>query len=108
ALGWCFPCSTSQSKARSLLFLPSSKSLLGKAMRLPLRLIPRGAVVPILSGPARGVKSTVGSPTHGTWLGIYERTKQQLFQRSIRPGSVVFDMGAHAGIYSLIGARTGA
>ena len=38
-------------------------------MRLPLRLIPRGATMPILRGRLRGTRWITGSSTHGAWFG---------------------------------------
>src|SRR5579864_334767 len=72
-------------------------SLLGRILRLPLRLLPRGSVVPILQGPLRGRRWIVGSSTHGCWLGSYENGEQKILQASIRPGSVVYDIGANVG-----------
>jgi len=80
----------------------SSTSLIGKIMRLPLRLIPRQAVVPILQGPLRGKKWIVGSGNHGYWLGSYEIGKRALFVRSIPAGGVVYDLGANVGYYTLL------
>jgi FkbM family methyltransferase len=80
----------------------STKTLVGKWLRAPLRLIPRTAVVPILQGPLRGKKWIVGAGTHGCWLGSYEHDKQQQFQKAIKPGDVVYDVGANAGFYSLL------
>src|SRR5215470_15404241 len=39
------------------------------------RLVPDAAVVPILSGPARGILWQVGSGMMNFWLGTYEREK---------------------------------
>jgi FkbM family methyltransferase len=65
-------------------------------------------VVPILQGPLAGRRWIVGSATHGAWLGTYEYAKQRLFARSIQPGTVVFDLGANVGFFTLIAAiRTG-
>lgn len=79
-------------------------SLLGRALRAPLSVIPKNAIVPILQGPLRGKRWVVGAATHGCWLGTYEYRKQGLFARSIRPGSVVYDVGANVGFYSLLAA----
>lgn len=76
-------------------------SLIGKLLRAPFRLIPRRAVVPILQGPIRGMKWTVGSATHGCWLGSYEYNKQKALERALKLGDVVYDIGANVGFYSL-------
>lgn len=61
--------------------------------------------LPVLTGPARGMKWVPGSWNNNAWLGTAEGSKARLFQREIRPGAVVFDIGAHRGYYSLIAAK---
>jgi FkbM family methyltransferase len=80
----------------------SGQSMLGKLLRLPLALIPRGVAVPVVQGPLRGARWIVGSSTHGCWVGCYEFTKQRLFARTVRPGQVVYDIGANVGFYTLL------
>jgi FkbM family methyltransferase len=80
----------------------SSRTLLGKLLRLPLRLIPPEIKVPILQGRLRGKWWIAGSGVASYWLGSYEFYKQQLFERMVTPGSVVFDIGAHVGFYTLL------
>jgi FkbM family methyltransferase len=80
----------------------SNESFIGKLLRAPLRLIPPTAVVPILQGPLRGKKWTVGSGSHGCWLGSYEYEKQKAWQCFLVPGNVVYDIGANVGFYSLL------
>lgn len=78
------------------------RSLFRRLLRLPLRLVPGFVRMPILSGPLRGKRWIVGSSIHDAWLGTYEADKQALFAQTVTPGSVVFDIGAHAGYYSLL------
>ena len=80
-------------------------SLLGRAIRLPLRLVPRGAVLRVLSGPLRGTRWVAGAATHGSWLGTYERLAQRVFVEEVRPGAVVYDVGANAGFFTLLASR---
>lgn len=80
------------------------KSRLGKLLRLPLQLIPAKAQIPILQGRLRGKRWIVGSGQHGCWLGSYEYQKSHLFAQMIKPGSVVYDVGAHVGWYTLLAA----
>ena len=82
----------------------SDKSLAGKALRLSLRLIPPDMVLPILQGKLRGFKWIVGSSNHGCWLGSYEHHKRKAFERMVTTGSVVFDIGANVGFYTLLAA----
>jgi FkbM family methyltransferase len=79
--------------------------MVGTLIRLPLRLIPRGFIVRILSGPLRGYRWIVGAGVHEVWIGTYERAKVSRVQASLKPGDVFYDVGAHAGIYSLAAAR---
>ncbi len=80
----------------------SGNSLLGQILRLPLKLIPPGTIMPILQGRLRGKKWIVGSSDHGCWLGSYENKKRVVFEKMINSGSVVFDLGAHVGFYFLL------
>jgi len=80
----------------------SDQTFLGKVLRAPLRLIPRTAVFPILQGPLRGKKWIIASSNHGCWLGSYEYEKRRVFQRAIKPGDVVYDIGANVGFYTLL------
>lgn len=83
----------------------SPRGLVGRLARLPLKLVPAGAKVRVLQGPMRGMKWIAGSHTHGCWLGSYERDKQALFLRHIRPGVAVYDIGANVGFYTLLASR---
>jgi FkbM family methyltransferase len=80
----------------------SGRTLLGKLLRLPLRLIPPDIKVPILQGRLRGKWWIGGGGVASYWLGSYEFYKQRLFERIVTPGSVVFDIGAHVGFYTLL------
>ena len=83
-------------------WIPSNQSILGKILRLPLRLFPREAIVPILTTAARGKKWIVGSGANSQWLGINEVGKRKLFQKTIQPGSIVYDIGANVGSYTIL------
>ena len=63
--------------------------------------------LPILAGPLRG---SYWAPASGgklarLFLGTYEREQTQLLQRSFGPDSVLFDVGANHGYYSLLASR---
>jgi FkbM family methyltransferase len=77
-------------------------SRLGRTARSALNLMPRGTVLPILKGPLRGKKWVVRSSFQSCWLGMYEYEKQELFRQVIRPGDVVYDIGANVGFYTLL------
>lgn len=80
-------------------------TLFGRFLRLPLRLLPSRLMVPVLSGSNRGMTWGVGTSTHGCWLGFYEKDKQKLIARLVKPGMRVFDIGANAGFYTLALSR---
>ena len=80
------------------------QSFLGRLLRFPLRLIPKKAVLPILQGRLKGKKWIVGAGEHGYWLGSYELKKRLAFERIIQPGSIVYDIGANVGYFSLLAA----
>ena len=80
------------------------RSPIGKLFRLPLKLIPAKTVIPILQGKLKGKKWIKGSSINGCWLGTYEFDKQILFEKYVKPGMVVYDIGANAGFYTLLSA----
>lgn len=82
-----------------------NSTLLGRALRLPLRLIPDDTVVRIVQGPLRGKRWIAGSSNHGCWLGSYELAKQKKVIELVRPGMVCWDVGAHMGFYTLVFAE---
>lgn len=83
----------------------SNKSILGKLLRLPLKLIPDTVVLPILSGSLRGKKWIKGSGVSGYWLGVYEADKQRIFMELVNEGDIIYDVGAHAGFYTLLASN---
>jgi FkbM family methyltransferase len=80
------------------------RSLLGKVLRFPLRFIPSNMKMPILQGRLRGKRWITGSSNHGCWLGSYEYEKRILFEKTVKEGDIVFDIGAHVGFYTLLAA----
>ena len=73
-------------------------------MRLPLRVLPKNAIVPVLQGELRGRKWIVGSSNHGCWLGTYEYENQHLFASLVPMDGVIYDLGANVGFYTLLAA----
>jgi FkbM family methyltransferase len=65
----------------------------------------KDSVMTILTGPLRGMRWIKGSGNNGHWVGTYEQAVQGTFNRFIRPGQVVYDIGAHVGFYTILAAR---
>jgi FkbM family methyltransferase len=60
--------------------------------------------VPIVSGPNRGVQ--VSLPVCGRhWAGRWEEERVAMVERLVQPGDVVWDIGAHHGLVSIMAAR---
>jgi FkbM family methyltransferase len=78
---------------------------LSRLLRLPLSLIGPETTMRVLSGELRGARWIAGAATHGCWLGTYERECQRVFREFVRDGDVVYDVGANAGFFTLLGAR---
>lgn len=70
--------------------------------------LPKGtAEVVVRSGAAAGIRLSI-DPQHEKfyWTGAYERGVQQAFQRLLRPGDLVWDVGAHIGFFTALAARS--
>jgi len=79
--------------------------LLQRLGRSVLSLVPRNAFMPVLSGINRGYRWRAGAGIHRCWLGRYEADKLALLARVTPSGATVYDIGAHAGYYSLAASR---
>lgn len=75
---------------------------LGRFLQFAIRRIPPTLRMPILRGTLRGKRWIAGAGNHAAWLGTYEYEKRGVFERVVVPGSVVFDVGAHVGYYTLL------
>ena len=80
-------------------------SIFGSIIRAPLRFIPKSLVIPIISGPLKGIRWIVGAGPHGCWLGSYEGRKPRQMASLIDVGDCVFDIGANSGYYTLLASR---
>lgn len=79
--------------------------VLGTLARALVRKLGSHSVTSIRTGPLRGLKWK-RSPelANGYWLGTYEIEVQECLDRLLTPGQVVYDIGAHAGFFSLLAA----
>lgn len=79
-----------------------NRSLVGKLLRLPFRLIPQNAVVRIIGGPLKGCRWIKGSHNISILLGTYEKRQSHEFAARSLHSNVFWDLGAHVGYYSLL------
>jgi len=78
-----------------------AESWFGKVLRRASSHVPSGMVLPILQGPLKGKRWIAGSARHACWLGNYEVEESAVLNATVRPGSIVYDLGAQAGYHSL-------
>lgn len=57
--------------------------------------------LPIFRGPLKGKRWLLATRSN-FFFGTYEPEQTQLFERYVKPGAVVYDIGAHYGYYSLL------
>lgn len=76
-----------------------------KTGKLLKRILPSNMIVPILQGRLRGKKWIIGSSNIECGLGSYEYEKRILFEKMISKSSVVYDIGAHVGFYTLLASE---
>ena len=75
------------------------KPQIGKLLKI---ILPNNMIVPILQGRLKGKKWIVGSSNIECALGSYEYEKKILFESTVSKSSVVYDIGAHVGFYTLL------
>ena len=79
--------------------------------RLSFLLLPSSGTRPlrIRSGLGKGLVFEL-NPRWETamWEGCYEQAAQEYFQKQLKSGCIVYDVGANFGFYSLLAARQGA
>jgi FkbM family methyltransferase len=83
-----------------------ARSFFGWALRIPLGLVPRSAVVRVRFGINRGMRWIAGAALGNChWLGFYEADHAAVLQRVVKPGMIAFDVGANVGFYTLALSR---
>jgi FkbM family methyltransferase len=65
----------------------------------------RSRPLPILSGPARGMRINLHGSAVAFATGTAERPLQEALLRELKPGLTFFDIGANVGFVTLIAAR---
>lgn len=78
---------------------------MGSVLRRIAKMVPKNIPLPIVQGHLKSWRWVLGSGVLGYWLGSYELDKQTLFVSVIKPGYVVFDVGAQAGFYTLLASK---
>ncbi|MCK4735841.1 MAG: FkbM family methyltransferase, partial [Methanophagales archaeon] len=78
------------------------KPQIGKLLKM---ILPNNMVVPILQGRLKGTKWIVGSSNIECALGSYEYEKRIVFEKEVSKSSVVYDIGAHVGFYTLLASE---
>ena len=73
--------------------------------RLLKIVLPNNLIVPIPQGRLRGKKWVIGSSNIECALGSYEYEKRVLFEARVSKSSVVYDIGAHVGFYTLLASE---
>ena len=79
--------------------------LILRRLGISVRCLPDDLIVPILQSRIRGKKWIVGSGPYSYWMGAFEYNKRVLFEKTITAGSVILDIGAHAGFYALLASE---
>jgi FkbM family methyltransferase len=61
--------------------------------------------LPIVSGPLEGWRWIAAAGLHACVEGTYEVENQAILLEHVRPGDVVFDVGANVGFFTLLASR---
>lgn len=80
-------------------------ALIGFIGKLINSILPKNLILPILTGKSRGKKWIVASSNISCYIGIYELDKKRLFEQEIQKSSVVYDIGANTGFYTLLASE---
>lgn len=78
------------------------KPQLGKLLKM---ILPRNMIVPIFQGRLKNKKWIIGAGNIEYALGSYEYEKRILFEKEVSKSSVVYDIGAHVGFYTLLASE---
>jgi FkbM family methyltransferase len=83
----------------------SPRRILGRLLRLPLRLLPADTFMRIPLGALSGTKWVIRSTSYRCLLGIYELETQLALRRILRPANTVYDLGAGVGFFTILASR---
>lgn len=66
----------------------------------------KNKIYPVLRGPLKGMKIRVtDNSQYAPVVGNWEPQSQHIFSNLIKPGQIIFDLGANIGIHTLLFAR---
>lgn len=83
----------------------SNRSLWERALDRSLPFFSPSIAIPILRGPLKGKKWILAAGSPRYWLGNFEYERQNLFAQTIERDTIVFDIGAYHGIYTMLAAQ---
>jgi FkbM family methyltransferase len=74
------------------------------------KVLPKGYAYPVVRGPLRGFRFILGAAAGAgggasILFGLAEPEQIQAFTAAVKPGQIVFDVGANVGYYTLLGSR---
>lgn len=75
-----------------------------RSLHYAAKLLLSPITVPVRKGPQQGTRFSLTSGSH-FWLGNYEPENAAMMERSLRPGDIAFDVGAHVGYFTIYMSR---
>ncbi len=75
------------------------------SVRRAVRWVARLRPARVHTGPAAGLRLSLGRASAGYDLGVSEMAVQEFLVGALRPAGVLYDVGANIGFFSLLGAR---
>jgi FkbM family methyltransferase len=74
------------------------------------KILPKGYAYPVVRGPLHGIRFVLGAAAGegggaSVLFGLSEPAQTRAFAAAVKPGHIVFDVGANVGYYTLLGSR---
>lgn len=90
----------------SLITMLGKLPVAGNLLRRFARRYPEGSVVTIRSGRIAGMNwKRHHRYVNGYWIGTHEVPLQEALARELKAGQTFYDVGAHAGFFTLVGCK---
>ncbi len=96
---------------RIMLFFRPRRFLIRLCSSSLLYNLPKDSVVDVVGGYGKGLKMILNIKDKTNpqniyyWLGLHEVDVQRSFRKLVKPGFVIYDIGAYIGFFSLLAAR---